>query len=65
VVPPAVLGAAHVTSTALLGAGLAALGLQIDAPALRAAGLRPFALGLAASLVASGVALALVVVLYR
>jgi uncharacterized membrane protein YadS len=54
-----------VTSTALLGAGLAALGLQIDAPALRAAGLRPFALGLAASLVASGVALALVVVLYR
>jgi uncharacterized integral membrane protein (TIGR00698 family) len=61
--PHDALAAAHTASGLLLAAGLAALGLRLDVGALRAAGPRPLLLGLAASLVASGVALALVVAL--
>lgn len=58
--PAVLLDAAHVASGLLLAAGLAALGLRLDLGALRVAGPRPLVLGLAASLIASLVALALV-----
>lgn len=59
-IPAAVVDAAGVASTLLLAAALAALGLRIRIGALRAAGLRPLALGLAAWLIAAATALALV-----
>lgn len=61
--PGALLAAAALAATALLAAGLAALGLQLRPADLRAAGPRPLVLGLGASLTASGVALALVLLL--
>ncbi len=61
-VPADVVAAATLVSTVLLAAGLASLGLQMDIRTLRPAGVRPLALGLCASLCATGVALALVVV---
>jgi uncharacterized integral membrane protein (TIGR00698 family) len=61
-VPDEILTAASLTSTLLLAAALAALGLQIDVGALRRAGLRPLLLGLGASLLATGAALMLVLV---
>jgi uncharacterized integral membrane protein (TIGR00698 family) len=62
-IPSDVLAAAEVISTLLLAAALAALGLQINVHALRRAGLRPLALGLAASLVAAASGLSLVTIL--
>jgi uncharacterized integral membrane protein (TIGR00698 family) len=59
-VPAPVLAAAGAASTLLLAAALAALGLRIRLSALRAAGLRPLALGLAAWLIAAATALTLV-----
>ncbi len=61
--PAALLDVASLAATVLLAAGLAALGLQVRPAALRAAGPRPLLLGLAASLTASAVALALVLAL--
>ena len=61
-VPDQLLVAATALSTSLLAAGLAALGLQIHVGALRAAGWRPLAVGLAAWLTAAIVGLLLVFV---
>lgn len=58
--PPAVLHAAGDATNVLLAAGLAGLGLAVRPAALRAAGARPLALGLAAWAIAAGVSLALV-----
>ena len=60
---PELLALAADLSTALLAAGLAALGLQVRFGALRDAGWRPLTLGLAAWTVAAVVGLALVVLL--
>jgi len=62
-VPADVLAAADVASTLLLASALAALGLQIEVRALRRAGLRPLALGLAAALVVAATGLGLVALL--
>jgi uncharacterized integral membrane protein (TIGR00698 family) len=62
-VPSDVLAIAEVVSTLLLAAALAGLGLQINIHALRRAGLRPLALGFAASLVAAVTGLSLVAIL--
>jgi len=62
-VPDQLVVAATALSTSLLAAGLAALGLQIHVGALRAAGWRPLAVGLAAWLTAATVGLLLVLVL--
>lgn len=59
-VPAPIVDAAGTASTLLLAAALAALGLRIRLRALRAAGLRPLALGLAAWLIAAATALTLV-----
>jgi uncharacterized integral membrane protein (TIGR00698 family) len=56
-IPGAVLAASATVSTAMLAAGLAALGLRIRPAALMATGPRPLALGLAASVVAGVTAL--------
>jgi uncharacterized integral membrane protein (TIGR00698 family) len=61
--PAAVVDAGKLISTVLLAAALAALGIQIDVRALRRAGARPLALGLAAWLVSASTALLLVLVL--
>jgi uncharacterized integral membrane protein (TIGR00698 family) len=61
--PAAVVDGGQLVSTVLLAAALAALGIQIDVRALRRAGLRPLALGLAASLVSASTALILVLTL--
>lgn len=61
--PDAALHAASTAATLLLAAGLAGLGLQVRLGALRAAGGRPLALGLAAWAAAAATALALVVAL--
>jgi uncharacterized membrane protein YadS len=61
--PDAVLEAARTTATVLLAAGLAGLGLGIRPAAVRAAGLRPLALGLVACAAVLTSGLALVVVL--
>jgi uncharacterized integral membrane protein (TIGR00698 family) len=58
--PAQLLGAAQVAATVLLAAGLTGLGLGVRPSALRAAGARPLALGLAASLFAAGSALLVV-----
>jgi uncharacterized membrane protein YadS len=62
-VPGALLDASTVASTTLLAAGLAALGLGIRTQALRAAGMRPFVLGVAAWAIAAATALGLLVLL--
>jgi uncharacterized integral membrane protein (TIGR00698 family) len=62
-VPEGILDAATVTSTVLLAAGLAALGLRVRLGALREAGLRPLALGTAASVIAGASGLGLVLLL--
>lgn len=61
--PGEVLQAAALTSSVLLAAGLAALGLGMRVSALRGAGSRPLLLGLAASGVAAISALSVLVVL--
>jgi uncharacterized integral membrane protein (TIGR00698 family) len=61
--PAGLVDAATTVSTVLLAAALAALGLGVSVGALRAAGLRPLALGLAAWMTAAATALALVLVL--
>lgn len=62
-VPEAVLHPAAQTSTALLAAGLGALGLGIRLDAVRRAGLRPLALALVSWLVAAAVSLSLLLLL--
>lgn len=57
--PDPILDAAVATSTCLLAAGLASVGLGIRVGPLREAGIRPFVLGLAASGVAGASALGL------
>jgi uncharacterized integral membrane protein (TIGR00698 family) len=55
--PAELLDAVGVVTSVLLAAGLAGLGLGVSPAALRAAGARPLALGLAASLAAGGTSL--------
>lgn len=61
--PTAAVDAGRIASTILLGAGLAALGLQSDVRRLARAGLRPLLVGATTSLVAAVVSLTLVLTL--
>ncbi|WP_018267950.1 YeiH family protein [Methylosinus sp. LW4] len=64
-IPPDAKAAIATTTTILLSMALAAMGLETDIAALRAKGLRPLALGLAASVFVSGFSLALIEAFFR
>jgi uncharacterized integral membrane protein (TIGR00698 family) len=65
VIPSDAKAAIVLATTAMLSMALAAMGLETDIVALRAKGLRPLALGLAASLFVSLFSLALIEAFYR
>ncbi|WP_198162431.1 YeiH family protein [Methylosinus sp. R-45379] len=64
-IPPDAKAAIATATTVLLSMALAAMGLETDIAALRAKGLRPLALGLAASVFVSGFSLALIEAFFR
>jgi uncharacterized integral membrane protein (TIGR00698 family) len=64
-VPPDAKAAIATATTILLSMALAAMGLETDIAALRAKGLRPLALGLAASVFVAGFSLALIEAFFR
>ncbi|WP_400766010.1 YeiH family protein [Methylosinus sporium] len=64
-IPPDAKAAIATATTILLSMALAAMGLETDIAALRAKGLRPLALGLAASVFVSGFSLALIEAFFR
>ncbi|TDX67595.1 putative integral membrane protein (TIGR00698 family) [Methylosinus sp. sav-2] len=64
-IPPDAKAAIATATTVLLSMALAAMGLETDITALRAKGLRPLALGLAASVFVSGFSLALIEAFFR
>ncbi|CAN2534277.1 hypothetical+protein [Methylocapsa aurea] len=64
-IPPDAKAAIATTTTVLLSMALAAMGLETDVAALRAKGLRPLALGFAASVFVSGFSLALIEAFFR
>ncbi len=64
IIPDAARAVTTPATTFLLAVALAAMGLETDLRKLRATGLRPFALGAASWLLVSGLALAMVELVY-